>query len=141
MSIPIIYMQDTTINHLINEAKKVSQKAHAVYSNFPVGAAFTNNKGEVFTGCNVENISFGLTICAERSAIFKSISEGNHEISTLVIYTPTPKPTPPCGACRQVISEFSASTRIISVCDSEEIIDTTIDQLLPHSIFPTDLRK
>lgn len=136
-----LFMRSKTITELISRAKGVSKKAHAVYSNFPVGAAFINNNGDIFTGCNVENISFGLTMCAERSAIFKSISEGSNTIDTLVIYTPTQVPTPPCGACRQVISEFSKNARIICTCDTDEIIDTSIDKLLPHGSFPVDLRK
>lgn len=134
-------MTDNTIESLIEKAKEVSLKAYAVYSNFPVGVALINNNGEIFTGCNVENISFGLTNCAERTAIFKSISEGSNTIKTLVIYTPTQKPTPPCGACRQVIAEFNRKTRIICVCDSDKRIDTALDVLLPQGEFPVDLRK
>lgn len=134
-------MTDKLIVSLIEKAKEVSLKAYAVYSNFPVGVALINNNNEIFTGCNVENISFGLTNCAERTAIFKSISEGSNTIKTLVIYTPTLKPTPPCGACRQVIAEFNKNARIICVCDSEKRIDTTLDMLLPQGDFPVDLRK
>ena len=134
-------MFNEVLNKLIREAKNASKNAYSVYSKFPVGAAFSNQKGEVFTGCNVENISFGLTICAGRTAIFKSISEGNHDIDVLVVYTPTSAPTPPCGACRQVIAEFNTKARIICVCDSDERIDTSLDKLLPEAGFPVDLKK
>jgi len=129
-------MPEPIVNNLIEEAKRVSKNAYAKYSKFNVGCAFTNSNKQIFTGCNVENASFGLTNCAERTAIFKSISEGNKSIDTVVIYTPTQTPTPPCGACRQVIAEFNPNARIISVCDSEELIDTNLSQLLPFSNIP-----
>ncbi len=123
------------IENLKDLAQKASKQAYAVYSNFPVGVAFVNNEGAIFTGCNVENISFGLTNCAERTAIFKSVSEGNRTIDTLVIYTPTASPTPPCGACRQVIAEFNPKARIISICDTDQQIDMNLSDLLPVSVF------
>jgi cytidine deaminase len=134
-------MENTLIDKLIDNARRAALNAYSVYSKFPVGAAFANKSGVIFTGCNVENISFGLTNCAERTAVFKSISEGNREIETLVVYTPTQKPTPPCGACRQVIAEFNKNARIICVCDSNQRIDTTLDKLFPVPDFPVNLRK
>jgi cytidine deaminase len=134
-------MANSVIEQLIVKAKDVSKNAYCVYSKFPVGAAFINNNGSIFTGCNIENISFGLTNCAERTAIYKSISEGNRSIETLVIYTPTNKPTLPCGAYLQVIAEFNKNARIICVCDSDERIDTHLMHLLPQTDFPVDLKK
>lgn len=114
-------------------AIKASKNAYAPYSKFRVGAALSDEKGNIFSGANVENVSYGLTICAERSAIFSGISNGINSITVMVIYTPTEAPTPPCGACRQVIREFSKDAVIISVCDTDEIIETSINELLPNS--------
>ncbi len=121
------------IKKLKAAAKDVAKNSYSPYSKFTVAAAFYNQQGEMFTGVNVENVSYGLTICAERNAICASVTQGSTSIHTLVIYTPTPTPTPPCGACRQFISEFSKDARIISICDSEQMTDTTIDKLLPSS--------
>lgn len=133
-------MNDQQIDFLIETARSASKNSYSVYSKFPVGAAFTNHLGEVFSGCNVENISFGLTMCAERTAVFSSIAQGNKSIDTLVIYTPTQAPTYPCGACRQVIAEFNPQARIVCVCDTAERVDTTLDRLLPSSGLPVDLK-
>ncbi len=121
------------IEKLKAAAIDVAKNSYSPYSKFKVAVAFYNDQGEMFTGVNVENVSYGLTICAERNAICSSITQGSTSIAALVIYTPTDKPTPPCGACRQFIKEFSENARIISVCDSDEICDTTIGQLLPGS--------
>ena len=129
------------IEELKNNAKKAADKAYSVYSNFPVGAALATREHHFFSGCNVENKSFGLTNCAERTAIFKAVSEGYPTIDTIVIYTPTETPTPPCGACRQVISEFGPDARVISICDSDQVIDANIRDLLPSDDFPVDLKK
>ena len=118
---------------LREEAIKASKNAYAPYSKFRVGAALCDEKGNVFSGANVENVSYGLTVCAERSAVFSGISNGINSIAVMVIYTPTKTPTPPCGACRQVIQEFSKNAVIISVCDTDEIIETSINELLPNS--------
>lgn len=134
-------MKDKQIENLKKLAKEASQKSHSVYSNFPVGAALLTKEGKIFTGCNVENMSFGLTNCAERTAIFKAVSEGYKTIDTIVVYTKTDAPTGPCGACRQVISEFSNDARIICTCDTDEVVDTTLDKLLPFGGFPVDLKK
>lgn len=114
-------------------AKAVSKNSYSPYSKFPVSAAFTNDEGKVFTGVNVENASFGLTLCAERNAIFSAVTQGSTTIDTMVIYTPTEKATPPCGACRQVIAEFSSTARVVSICDSDDVLDTTIAELLPSN--------
>ena len=134
-------MNKNIIESLKSEAKAAAQNAYAVYSNFPVGAAVLSKDGKVFTGCNVENISFGLTNCAERTAIFKAVSANSLTIEMVVIYTPTAKPTPPCGACRQVIAEFNPKAKILCICDSDEEIITTLDTLLPTNEFPVDLKK
>jgi len=91
---------------LIEAAKQARENAHAPYSNFRVGAALRSTSGRIFSGCNVENATYGLTICAERVAIFKAISEGERGFMAIAVVTDTEVLTPPCGACRQLIWEF-----------------------------------
>jgi cytidine deaminase len=91
---------------LIEAAKQARENAHAPYSNFRVGAALRSTSGRIFGGCNVENATYGLTMCAERVAIFKAVSEGERGFSALAVITDTEVLTPPCGACRQLIWEF-----------------------------------
>lgn len=90
----------------IEEANKMLSKAYIPYSKFPVGAALVTKEGKIYTGCNIENASYGLCNCAERTAIFKAVSEGERDFSYLVITGETDGPISPCGACRQVIAEF-----------------------------------
>jgi len=133
-------MQDDKIlAELIDAAKQVCQHAYTPYSGFPVGAALLSSSGEIFTGCNVENASFGLTVCAERNAIFSMVAQGLKTFTTLSIYTPTSDPTTPCGACRQVINQFNPEARVVSVCDGAGRIDTTCAKLLPHAFGPGNL--
>ena len=126
---------------LIERAKVASEKAYCPYSNFFVGAAINTDKG-IFVGCNVENASYGLTNCAERTAIFAAIAAGAKKIKALVIYTPTEKATAPCGACRQVIREFAEgyATFPIWCVAKNEILKTTLAKLLPHSFGPENLK-
>jgi cytidine deaminase len=91
---------------LIEAAKQARENAHAKYSNFRVGAALRSTSGRIFGGCNVENATYGLTMCAERVAIFKAVSEGERGFSAIAVVTDTEELTPPCGACRQLIWEF-----------------------------------
>jgi cytidine deaminase len=91
---------------LIEAAKQARENAHAPYSNFRVGAALRSTSGRIFGGCNVENATYGLTMCAERVAIFKGVSEGERGFSAIAVVTDTEVLTPPCGACRQLIWEF-----------------------------------
>ena len=91
---------------LIDLAVETSKNAYVPYSHFPIGAVLVTKDGRVFTGVNVENASFGLTNCGERTAIFKAVSEGALEFEELIVYGQTEKPISPCGACRQVMAEF-----------------------------------
>ena len=117
---------------LIEAAKKVSQEAYAPFSGFKVGAALLTASGKIFTGCNVENSSYGLTNCAERTALFKAISEGEKDFVELAIYSESDKIFYPCGACRQVLTEFVDDLRITIVSRSE-IVTVSLKELLPHS--------
>ncbi|MDF3057221.1 MAG: cytidine deaminase [Rariglobus sp.] len=94
---------------------------------------------KIYSGANVENASFGLCNCAERTAIFTAAASGERKIKCIVVYTPTASVTPPCGACRQVINEFGPHARVLSICDSEDRIDTTLDALLPGAFGPGNL--
>jgi cytidine deaminase len=98
---------------LVAAAKQARENAHAPYSNFRVGAALRANSGRIFGGCNVENATYGLTVCAERIAIFKAISEGERGFDAIAVSTDTDTLTPPCGACRQIIWEFCGDVPVI----------------------------
>jgi cytidine deaminase len=120
-------------NKLITLAKEAQESSYSPYSNFPVGAALITEEGDIFTGCNVENISFGLTNCGERTAIFKMISEkGSHQkIKAIACTTKADIATSPCGACRQVIQEFSTPDTVIIYKGHEGFVSVTMKQLLP----------
>ena len=98
---------------LMSAAKQARENAHAPYSNFRVGAALRATSGRIFGGCNVENAPYGLTICAERVAIFKAISEGERGFDAIAVVTDTEALTPPCGACRQLIWEFCGDVPVV----------------------------
>jgi cytidine deaminase len=100
-------------DHLITVAKQARENAHAPFSNFRVGAALRATSGRVFGGCNVENATYGLTVCAERIAIFKALSEGERGFDSISVVTDTDTLTPPCGACRQLIWEFCGDIPVI----------------------------
>jgi cytidine deaminase len=114
--------------------------AYAPYSNFHVGAAALTRNGNIVKGCNVENASYGLTVCAERNCISNSVINGEQEFEVIVVYTEQDKLTPPCGACRQVIAEFfEQSAPVLSVNHKNERKVWTVEQLLPNAFTPKDL--
>lgn len=118
---------------LISYAKKAIGNAYAPYSGFSVGAALLSADGEVFTGCNVENSSFGATICAERCAVLKAVSEGCTSFTKIAIVSSSDDLTYPCGICRQFLSEFMEDGEVI-LCDSEgNIKEYSLDTLIPFS--------
>lgn len=123
-------------------ARKAAGRAYAPYSQFHVGAAVLTSSGGMFTGCNVENASFGLCQCAERAAISHAVVAGKRslQLQCIVLYTATRTATTPCGACRQVIHEFGPDARVISICDSKDRIDVSLGVLLPGAFGPADLR-
>ena len=122
-------------------ARAAAWCAHAPYSKFRVGAAVLAGSGKIFSGCNVENASYGLCNCAERTAVFTAVAAGESSVQAVVVYTPTPAPTSPCGACRQVINEFGPDALVISICDTEKRLESTLRDLLPASFGPRDLVK
>jgi len=130
----------TTLDELKRRARETSQRAYAPYSSFPVGAAVLASNGEIYAGANVENASFGLTICAERNAIFQAVAQGARRIEAVVVYTPTPAAASPCGACRQVIHEFGPDALIICCTDDASAERRyTLTELLPGAFGPDQL--
>ena len=123
---------------LIDLAVEVSKQAYVPYSHFPIGAVLLTKDGEIYTGVNIENASFGLTNCGERTAIFKAVSEGAREFQELIIYGQTEKPISPCGACRQVMAEFlEPDLPVTLVSKDKSTVVMTVKELLPYSF--TDL--
>ena len=117
---------------LVTAARAARDRAIAPYSGFKVGAALRTRAGRVFSGCNVENASYGLTVCAERVAIFKALSDGHRDFRRIAIVADTASPTPPCGACRQILWEFAGDLDVI-LANLETIAAThQMRDLLPH---------
>lgn len=119
---------------LILEAKKAMEKAYAPYSEFTVGAAIIAEDGKIYTGCNIENASYGASICGERVALVKAISEGNRTFSKLALITSSKKVEYPCGICRQMLSEFGKNSKIIvSNNNMSDIKEYDFEEILPFS--------
>lgn len=124
---------------LIDLAIETSKKAYVPYSHFPIGAVLVAKNGQIFTGVNIENASFGLTNCGERTAIFKAISEGVTEFEELIVYGETQNPVSPCGACRQVMAEFfSQDLKVTLVAKDKSTVVMTVKELLPYSFTNLD---
>jgi len=127
---------------LIIEAIKAKETAYAPYSNFKVGSAILTSDGKVYTGCNIENASFGATNCAERTAIFKAVSEGHKAIEAIAVVGDLNNYTFPCGICRQVINEFAAENiKIIVAKNENEYLVKTMEEILPGAFSKEDLGK
>jgi cytidine deaminase len=118
---------------------EAAKRAYCPYSRFPVGAAVLTTAGRIFSGCNVENASYGLTICAERNAIFHAVTCGSPQIAAVTIYTPTSSPSAPCGACRQVINEFGPQAEVYSFCKGKKELRVSMTELLKHAFGPHNL--
>ena len=127
-------MKDIDLDELFAQARKAADFAYAPYSRFRVGAALLSQDGTVFTACNVENRSFGLTVCAERNAVFKAISEGHQAFIALAVSTPDSEiPVGPCGACRQVLSEFmEPNSPVLFAGSGKDQVKTTLGILYPY---------
>lgn len=114
-------------------AEQAMKHAHAPYSRFRVGAAMQSEGGQLFVGCNVENASYGLTICAERNAVFSAVAQGHTRFLAIAIVTEGQEPVTPCGACRQVLVEFPPSFEVRSYCASTQVLRESTATLLPHA--------
>jgi cytidine deaminase len=128
-----------TPEDLIDTAKKARKKAYAPYSHYKVGAALLGKSGKVYTGCNVENASYSHTVCAERTAVLKAVSEGEREFEAVAVVTKNGGS--PCGACRQVLSEFSPELIVYIADKNGEFRTTTLKKLLPDSFTPAHLEE
>ena len=126
-------MTDKERTDLIAAASKAREHAHAPYSHFRVGAALRANSGRIFTGCNIENSTFGLTLCAERVAVFKAISEGERGFNAVAVVADTERLTPPCGACRQILWEFCRDAEVILANLSGQITVRRMSDLFPDA--------
>ncbi len=134
-------MDENIVEKLKKKAKEAREKAYVPYSEFPVGAALLTLDGNIYTGCNIENASFGLTNCAERTSIFKAVSAGETEFKAMAIVGDTPGPVSPCGACRQVMNEFSPEMDIHLYNLAEDKEFTTAAELLPGFFTSKDMDK
>ena len=134
-------MSPQTAEALVAEARSARANAYAPYSRFAVGAALLCESGRVYSGANVENASYGLTICAERAAAFAAASAGERRFLALAVATDAPSPTPPCGACRQVLREFAEDLSIYLAGAAAAIETQTLAALLPHPFLPIDGRR
>ena len=128
-----IGIMEYTDRELLDKAKEAMVYSYSPYSSFKVGACVLTKDGHIYTGCNIENSSFGATNCAERTAIFKAVSEGRKEFAKIAIVSSSGLKTYPCGICRQVMSEFFKGNEQIILENAGEIIKYTIDYLLPDS--------
>ncbi|GAA0480810.1 cytidine deaminase [Salinibacillus aidingensis] len=127
---------------LINYAKEIWNQAYVPYSHFNVGAALLTKDGKVFKGCNIENAAYPVSCCAERVAIFKAISEGETEFSQLAVIADSDRPVPPCGSCRQVMSEFFEPDMEVIVTNMKgDVKSMTVEELLPFSFTSEDLAE
>lgn len=124
---------------LIRKALEAKEKSYAPYSNFHVGAALLTKDGKIYTGCNIESASYTPTNCAERTAIFKAVSEGDREFVAIAIVGDSDGYTYPCGVCRQVIREFGKNIKIIVAKSEDDYREYDLEELFPHSFGPEDL--
>jgi cytidine deaminase len=120
-------------SRLIETAREARTKAYAPYSGFAVGAALQTRSGDIYTGCNIENLSFGLTLCAERCAVASAVASGVRDFVAIAIVTDSLRPAAPCGACRQVLAEFSPELMVISATVSGEVQEFKLAELLPYA--------
>src|ERR1041385_3474352 len=117
---------------LIKAARQARNFAYAPYSKFSVGSALLTKSGEIFTGCNVENVSLGLTICAERAAVMAALGEGHKDFVAIAVVTDSAEPALPCGACRQVLAEFNSAIKIVASTTSGITQELSLSELLPR---------
>ena len=133
-------MMTETDKKLIAEAKRVREFAYCPYSNYAVGAAVLGESGAIYGGCNVENASYSMTNCAERTAIYKAISAGEQDILALAVVAQGIEPVPPCGACRQVIAEFRIP-HILMANLADDVREMTLEEIIPGAFSKENLEQ
>lgn len=128
-------------NELINVANSMLERSYSPYSHFAVGAALLGKSGAIYGGCNIENAAYSVTCCAERTALFKAVSEGEQEFEAIVVTSRSHNATSPCGVCRQALSEFCPAEMpvILTHEQGDKLIETTIGELLPGSFSSEDM--
>ena len=126
-------MEDDVVQELIVAAREAREKAYAPYSGFKVGAALLTEDDQIYTGCNVENVSYGLSICAERTALVKAVSNGQRVFKAIAVTADTEDYCSPCGACRQFLAEFGPDIKVYLLNRSGEYLIYTTAELLPRS--------
>ncbi|KAF2956173.1 cytidine deaminase [Marinitoga sp. 38H-ov] len=131
-------INDEKFELLYKKAKDAMNKSYSPYSKFKVGAALLTKSGKIYTGTNIENASYGLSMCAERTAIFKAVSDGEKDFETLVVIGDTDKPISPCGACRQVIAEFGVDEVILTNL-KKDFKEMSVEDLLPYGFSGEEL--
>ena len=129
--------QPKSLDVVVGVARAARDRAHAPFSRFKVGAVLETDDGELITGCNIENATYGLTMCAERVAIFKAVSEGHRKFRRVVVVADTEEPTPPCGPCRQLLWEFGGDLEVVLANLQAVKAQHRLSELLPH---PFDAR-
>ncbi len=130
-----------TDRELIDLARAMQERSYAPYSGFPVGAALEAEDGRVFTGCNVENAAYGETICAERTALVKAVSEGVRAFRRIAVAGNGDDYCWPCGSCRQALNEFSPNLTVLAANGTGSFLSVPLSELLPHSFGPRNLKK
>jgi len=131
-------LTDDLRTKLVRQAQAARQRAYAPYSHYPVGAALLTAAGKIYEGANIENVAYPVTICAERVAVFKAVSEGEREFIAVAVVTTNGGS--PCGSCRQVLAEFGLDTIVlIADKDGQVVLETTVRELLPGAFRPDDL--
>ena len=132
MPAPDAELDDRTLTALVGAARAAESKAISPYSNFTVGAALLLPDGAIVSGCNIENATFGLTMCAERVALFKALSEGHRRFAAIAVSASAPRATPPCGSCRQLLWEFCGDIPVLMTGTDGTVARTTLAALFPE---------
>ena len=131
-----------TKEQLLEEAKVARTYAYVPYSNFAVGAALLTEDGKIYRGCNIENAAYGMANCAERTALFKAVSEGDKNFEMIAVIADSDRPVPPCGACRQVMAELCPpDMKVILTNLNGDILETTVKELLPGAFKAEDMNE
>lgn len=131
---------DRKLTALVEAARDARTRAIAPYSNFTVGAALLLDDGAIVMGCNIENATYGLTVCAERVALLKALSDGHRRFTAIAVVAGVPRPTPPCGACRQLLWEYCGDIPVILANATDITMQTSLGALFPEPFGPGNLK-
>lgn len=129
----LMHLHEPIVHQLLEKAKVAAERAYCPYSGFAVGAAVLAEDGSTYVGANVENASYGLTLCAERVAAAQAVAAGVRRLRAVVVYTPTAAPATPCGACRQFLNEFGPEMDVFCFCRGDGVLQARLSELLPSA--------